>query len=451
MSSAAEQSFKGILPIGKYGFLILNIDIEPRKIDVNVHPTKLEIRFQEEQKVFKAVYHAIRESLLRADLVKDVTPIPTTKEIEETQKTQSIVFKLENDKQEEKKVEPVIQTTKPEEANILESGEKQHVGLFNIFRKKEIDNKENNFIETNTENTIEQIFSKKHKDEYRTPKVEEQNIPVNTEKPSTTIVPEDTINIEKEKNIENIDNTVPKANFEEMYKQTFGITMKQQDGEYKESEEIKDYQKADNVSIFEANEEYHQMPVYKYCGVVFSTYIIIEMQDEMYLIDQHAAHERIMYEKVRKNYYSQNKANSQIMLLPDIINVSHKEKNIINENAEMFKKTGFIFEAFGENTMRLIGVPDFCMDLDTKELFMQILDEIGNTSVTALQEKEDKFIATIACKAAVKAKMCLTEEEIKKLLEELLILPNPFTCPHGRPTAIKMTKNELERKFDRRK
>ena len=138
------------------------------------------------------------------------------------------------------------------------------------------------------------------------------------------------------------------------------------------------------------------------------------------------------------------------MLLPDIITLSHKEKDIVRENTSLFKKAGFIFEEFGDNTIRLIGVPSMCMELNTKELFLQILDEIDTVAITASQEKEDKFISTIACKAAVKANMNLNKEEVEKLMDELLVLQNPFTCPHGRPTAIKMTKYELERKFNRK-
>ena len=123
---------------------------------------------------------------------------------------------------------------------------------------------------------------------------------------------------------------------------------------------------------------------------------------------------------------------------------------IVKENTELFKKAGFIIEEFGDNTIRLIGVPSLCMDLDTKELFLEILDEIDTVAITAKQEKEDKFISTIACKAAVKANMKLTNEEVDTLMRQLLVLPNPFTCPHGRPTAIKMTRYDIERKFNRK-
>ena len=170
----------------------------------------------------------------------------------------------------------------------------------------------------------------------------------------------------------------------------------------------------------------------------------------MYIIDQHAAHERIMYEKVKANYYNDKEKDSQLMLLPDIITLPHKEMDIAKENMEMFRKAGFTLEEFGENTIKLTGVPDMCLDLDTKELFLETLDEINTVARTAKQEKEEKFIATVACKAAVKAHMALTKEEVDKLMAQLLVLPNPFTCPHGRPTAIKMSKTDIEKKFSRR-
>jgi DNA mismatch repair protein MutL len=138
------------------------------------------------------------------------------------------------------------------------------------------------------------------------------------------------------------------------------------------------------------------------------------------------------------------------MLLPDIITLTHKEMDIAKDNMEMFEKAGFALEEFGENTIKLTGVPNICIDLDTRELFLETLDEINTVARTAKQEIEEKFIATVACKAAVKANMALTKEEVESLMDQLLVLPNPFTCPHGRPTAIKMSKTDIEKKFSRR-
>jgi DNA mismatch repair protein MutL len=239
--------------------------------------------------------------------------------------------------------------------------------------------------------------------------------------------------------------------FNEMYIKMFGTTpIKEEKILESETNKIEtvDIVK-DNVSVFEKVEGF-QKPKYKFIGIVFKTYIIIEIDKEMYILDQHATHERIMYEKVKKNYYSEAKKDSQMLLLPDIITLSHKEMDIAKENREMFIKAGFEFEEFGENTIKLSGVPTICVDLNTKELFLETLDEINTVARTAKQEKEEKFIATVACKAAVKANMALSTQEVERLMDDLLSLPNPFTCPHGRPTAIKMSKYDIERKFARK-
>ena len=238
--------------------------------------------------------------------------------------------------------------------------------------------------------------------------------------------------------------------FEEMYLKLFGtkpIAKKQE--VVVEEKQMDDIATLGNTSVFDNIEEY-QKPNYKFIGIVFNTYIIIEIDKEMYIIDQHAAHERILYEKVKENYYNDENKNSQLMLLPDIITLSHKEMEIAKDNMQMFRKAGFMIEEFGENTIKLTGVPEVCIDLETKEMFMETLDEIDSISRTAKQEIEEKFISTIACKAAVKANMALNKEEVDSLMNELLALPNPFTCPHGRPTAIKMTKYDIERKFARK-
>ena len=167
-------------------------------------------------------------------------------------------------------------------------------------------------------------------------------------------------------------------------------------------------------------------------------------------MDQHAAHERILYERVKKNFFNEVNKECQMLLLPDIITLTNKEMSIAKDNFNLFERAGFMVEEFGENTIKVSGVPEICIDLDTKELFMETLDEINTVARTAKQEKEEKFIATVACKAAVKANMALTEEEVKSLMDELLKLPNPFSCPHGRPTVIKMSKYDIERKFARK-
>lgn len=431
LSAAAEQAFKGLLTIGKYGFLVLNVEIEPKKIDVNVHPTKLEIRWSEEQKVFKAIYHAIKESLLKEELVKD-----SEKNIEQNTKEQiiepnNIVLNEESKAQEETK-----------------SQNMKMPSFINLFKKK---TETEELADINNRNTIQELYNSKNN--LRNEDIENNNnsnkdFKIPTEEQVGKMA--EILNLQKDMDKETNETKSTKQDFNEMYVKTFGkLPEVEQNKEETKTPSI-DLSSVKNMSVFEEKEEYTAIPNYKYIGALFSTYIVIEIKDEIYIIDQHAAHERIMYEKVKENFYSDKEKDSQIMLLPDIINLSHKEKDIVKENTELFKKAGFIFEEFGENTIRLIGVPSLCMDLDTKELFLQLLDEIDTVAITATQEKEEKFISTVACKAAVKANMKLTKEEVDNLMKQLLVLRNPFTCPHGRPTAIKMSKYEIERKFSRK-
>ena len=438
LSAGAEQAFKGLLPIGKFGFIILELEMDPKKIDVNVHPTKLEIRFQEEQKVFKAVYHAIRDSLLKEELVRDAEEKPKN-EIVVANKAITMPNMDVSLANIEKNTEELVEEPKHE------------TGLFSIFKKRE----ENDEIPAQSENVLAEIFSKKAEEKERQEaeeftqeelvenKNEEETIKENTDIKDEKEEDKKTENIVEEKDDVLKEKPKGKSNFNEMYSKTFGKEIIE--------EKIKaDVPNIENMSVFEDVEVYEKEPEYKYCGTVFSTYLIIEMNNEMYMIDQHAAHERIMYEKVKKNYYSEEKNDSQILLLPDIINLSHKEKAVIQENIQMFEKAGFTIEEFGESTVRLIGVPAGLADLDTKELFLDILDAVNTVAITAIQEKEDKFLATIACKSAVKAGQTLNVSEVKELLDNLLKLPNPFTCPHGRPTTIKMSKYDIERRFHRK-
>ena len=485
LTSAAEQGYKGLITIGKYGFLVLNIEMSPSKVDVNVHPAKLEVRFEEESKVFKAVYHAIKDTLLKGDLVADTervseetkintiansTAIPvnsipvSTKQIEATELSYNPNIADENKNQDNQ-----------EEEN------KTLGGLFRRFGKgKEKEEKEEVDEIQDKSNLIAELYTNKfgvseEKSPYELPisggVVEKPSFLKNTDKTENV---EDTSNkldnMETKKintqdiqepykanEEENQTNQKASKNFDEMYLRTFGAMpselRKLAEEEKKKEEKItvkpEELEAVENISIF-PKETKEQIPDYKFIGIAFSTYIILELGKELYILDQHAAHERIMYEKVKKNYYSDDQKDSQLMLLPDIINLSHKEMDIAKENMEMFEKAGFTLEEFGENTIKLSGVPNICLELDTKELFLETLDEINTVARTAKQEKEEKFIATVACKAAVKANMALTKEEVDHLMSQLLVLPNPFTCPHGRPTAIKMTKTDIEKKFSRR-
>ena len=506
LTSAAEQAFKGMITIGKYGFVILNLDMNPQKVDVNVHPAKLEVRFEEENKVFKAVYHAIKETLLKSDLVGN--PDRTDELREETEQTKlNNSFGLNNVNVQNEKPKFVFghsnfenKFSSKEENKTLENPDTPKAdtkdtktnfdALDNNFlaqiyaERQSLKSKENNINNQTNENSDkeekantenETNSNSKYSFNDDTAVITSMGNIKNLDDMETKSIDTNEVNqkfIESIKKLDDLPETMvkdeklpeieKKLSFDEMYERTFGRKIEEAQAErLKEEQEeyrsslgevatgISPLSKTENISVFKDLEK-NATPLYKFIGIAFSTYIIIQMKEDMYIIDQHAAHERIMYEKVKANYYNDKEKDSQLMLLPDIITLSHKEMDIAKENMEMFRKAGFTLEEFGENTIKLTGVPDMCLDLDTKELFLETLDEINTVARTAKQEKEEKFIATVACKAAVKAHMALTKEEVDKLMAQLLVLPNPFTCPHGRPTAIKMSKTDIEKKFSRR-
>ena len=304
ISNSADQAFKGATGIGKYGFFILNIEMNPNSYDINVHPTKMEVRFKEESQIYRAIYHAIKEALLKKDFLGNT----------------------ENENEED-------------------YVDNEYYFLTSHFVKEDTSVKEENSkIESNSQN----------------------------------------IQRENKRKIE-----------------------------------------------------------YKFIGILFRTYIIIEINNELYFIDQHAAHERILYEQIKANYKHHIKNDIQMMLIPEVVNLTHKEMEFVRKYINMFQDIGFDIEEFGDSVVKINGIPDIDYKTNSKNIFLDILDEMLTNERGSIRDVEERFIATVACKAAVKAHMDLSKEEVDYLIQNLLILNNPYTCPHGRPTTIKYTKEEL--------
>ena len=457
ISAATEQAYKGLIPIGRYGFVILNVTMNPAKVDVNVHPAKLEVRFQEENKVFQAIYHAIKDTLLKGELVANTD----RKEIDLEQEKQ-INGLFDFRKNESEKIENYTNKESDIKTNAkriddlsINVGQGGPINTADILAKLKEDNTTQNLKNVektiNTTNTEKVDFVEMYKKYFGVEPVlseEKLNEELKENEEQNYNKKEDSMPNESEQDTEKQNNFKPDNAESENAEPVNTESNNTDENVIKNKAEAFDV-KNDNVSVFEQTEEVKK-PEYKFIGIIFNTYIIIEMEKEMYMIDQHAAHERILYEKVKENYYSEKTTDSQMLLIPDIITLSHKDMEIAKENFDMFEKAGFCLEEFGENTIKLTGVPTICVDIDNKQLFLDTLDQINTISRTAKQEKEERFIATVACKAAVKAGMVLTSEEVENLIDGLLKLPNPFTCPHGRPTTIKMTKYEIERKFARK-
>lgn len=404
---------------------------------------------QETQKIESAKVQSENQETQKVESIKVQSENQETQKIEavkvpvETQYTQEIEgIKIPADIQCTQEIENVKASTDIQEIENREiPNELQHTQIMNFEKESnEGSNKENaaNTTENNITNfdisnsITEKLLEQKFKEDMQDTQM------IDTSKVRAALKEQET----------------PKE-FEEMYKKTFGIetvaVRKEKEQEEKEisaSEDFK-YANQENESMFE-KEEFKQKINYKFIGIVFEKYVIIEISNEMYMIDYGAMYERLMYEDFKNNYYNDEKKDSQILLLPDIITLTNKEMFIAKQNLSMFEKAGFQYEEFGENTIKLTAVPSVCEKLNTKKLFIEILDELNTVAVTENEEKEKKFIATIAYKVTEKTNLKIEESEIDKLLQRLLSLENPFTYPYGRPSAIKMTRYDLERKFSRR-
>ena len=559
LSSAAEQGFKGLVTIGKHGFLILNLEMDPKKLDVNVHPTKMEVRFQEESKVFKAVFHAIKDTMLKTDLITNHEKehfsddnVDFEKDVKNDNLTNSARLKFWGLNKEEKFNEKEnrdfdffrnLKSPNIKDVNVVNDAQYGEKSEFEVDDKigkinEELDkiqksrnnkieydlnrydhlgdnasvadkmnllndtvgndygivnNESDDTLNSNDKNVedklegISEVSSENNDNDVETnvdlktqnvnddlnnfdqidntlennPKIENLSVDNNKieENQENYKYEENKIvnNNQTDSNDKNIENDViindKDISFEEKYKKLFGRDIQTAKQEYQNQKKNEDVNlkpiEGEKVSLFESKDDDVKKPHYNYVGIAFKTYIIFTINDEMYMMDQHAAHERIMFEKVKANYYNDVDKDSQLMLLPDIITLSNKEMGIFRDNKDLFNKAGFTVDEFGDNTVKLTGVPEFCLDFDTRSLFLDTLDEMDTVARTAKQELEYKFLATVACKAAVKAHMALSKEEVDSLFEQLYKLPNPFSCPHGRPTVIKMTKTDIEKKFSR--
>lgn len=386
INAALDRASNEKYAINKFPFCVINLSIHPNHLDVNVHPAKLEVKFEDEAAVFDIVYHSVRQAIENKN--KEDSPFTNIKKLEE------------------KSIDRISEDLK-------------NTGVIKDSKDKKFEFK----FTPSTSYTIEE------------PKENIYDIVRKNNSAETNIAEETKI---KEVNLNNLSFEVEKDSIKDKVRDSIGnINQKENNKNINEQNKIT----TENIK----NEEL----VYKYVGQVFNTYIIIQINEKMYIIDQHAAHERLLFEEFKESYYSTDR-NIQMLLIPVLVELTPKEKNIVMENIQMFERTGFIIEEFGDNTIKISGVPNIGYDIDYTGMFKDIIDEILGVVKTEKQEKEHRFLATLACKAAVKGNMKLDKQEQIELIDKMVKLENPFTCPHGRPTAYEISKYEIERRFLRK-
>ncbi len=371
LMKAIEEAYKPYMMQHKYPFVCLQYDIHGEDVDVNVHPTKMEVRFQNQSAVYNATYDLITDALAGKEIIPEVSLTPNPAAV-----------KKQPQPKEEK-----IPVPEPFEKNRIAEEKPVYapIGLRPASAE---------------------------------PKTESKTVPISVSAP---VKP-------KESEIQ----TKP----EEQKKETFP----QEQPEIAKAEQLELF---DNRLLSKEARVHHRI-----IGQLFDTYWLVEYDNKFYIIDQHAAHEKVLYERFLKEF-ANKEIISQMVSPPSLVSLNLQESNLLKANLEIFREFGFEISEFGGKEYSIHAVPANIYGISVQELFIQILDSLEQEHVSKTPNILAERIATAACKAAVKGNNRLSVKEADALIDELLGLENPYNCPHGRPTIISMTKYELEKKFKR--
>lgn len=370
VSKAIEDAYKDFTMQHKYPFVVLQITMDGKEVDVNVHPAKMEIRFQNQQAVYNAIYEAVDKGLHAEELIPQV-------ELDE-QPAISV---------------PEARPAAPAPAKPLPPKEERNLDYFMQKMRERVQAYHDQSSQAEVTDK-EQIYQ---------PKVQADRI--------------------REAAARARDEEKKEAGKNEPPRQLNLFEEKLLDREIKAE--------------------------YRLIGQVFETYWMVEFQDKLYIIDQHAAHERVLYERTLKSMKTREYT-SQLISPPIILDLSMQEASLLREYMDQFTRIGFEFEEFGQDSFAVRAVPDNLFSIAKKELLMQMIDSLSDEVSRRLSpDLIDEKVASMSCKAAVKGKMRLSAAEVDALIGELLQLENPYHCPHGRPTIISMSRHELEKKFKR--
>ena len=368
ISKAIEDGYKFILMQHKYPFTVIDFTIKPEYLDVNVHPSKMELRFRKSESIYPMISECINDALIEKPNIIDVT---FEKNVEKAEQIKYIPEPFEN-------------------------------------KRQDIVNSINNNLSNDNSSNVKYDFY-------------------------------------------NFGEGPKELN---MTPSEFGNNTLQEDVNYNATANSVHNITNNKMVQRELTEEYDNFlsevakPKHKIIGQVFDTYWIVEYNDKMYIIDQHAAHEKVMFESLMKKLENKE-ISSQMINPPIILSLSMSESQLLEKYLENFKNIGFQIEPFGGQDYAVRAVPSDLYTLDSEDVLMGIVDNLSNETGKMVPDIINEKIASMSCKAAVKGNSKLSYEEADKLIEQLLQLDNPYNCPHGRPTIISMSKYELEKKFKR--
>lgn len=435
ITKGIEEGYKNFTMVHKYPFTVLNFTVDHALLDVNVHPAKLEVRFRQSDELFLFLVQAIRKNLGKHELIP------------------SISF------EKEKKMVPSIfdkKTAEPFEQNRIWKEEKQQ----GTSEEASIKKQENPYSMKNPE--VGEAWIEQAKSFV--------DIMIGEKKENLSDMDRDTQKIGKISSEPVVrptseEHTVSTDEFSTLY----SSEIQEQEGQsnlakypafqqnlVQEVQELEEYGETPLIPTVITTEEEEQKTFlsqvatksYRLIGQLFKTYWLFEWDNQLFILDQHAGHEKVNYEKFMKEYRNQEIV-SQQLAIPILITVSMQEQLLLEKYKEYFTKFGFSIEHFGGKEYKVSSVPATLYGMDDKEAFLTLLDNLSSDIEITDPEKITDRIATMACKASVKGNQRLSFQEVEALMEQLMTLEHPYTCPHGRPTMIAMTKSEIEKKFKR--
>ncbi len=426
IQKAIMEAYAPFIMQHRFPFCCLQINLDPSLTDVNVHPQKMEIRFANSQEIYEFVYKTIKASLSENELIPDV--------ILDNNNIKNSSVKNGTSKEE---------TANHSKTDMLDyiKNEINNKSAVSVSAADKTDDSKKNFDNNTgiykTETTLNNAFKSDVRDE---------NDFTAASKIVNELVEEVNKNVLDKTALVTENNKVDTVSVTEKPVTAADTNTKNDFWHIQESS-----QKPVQQTIFEQKSEFMTEKAVKECrivGQVFLTYWIAEYENSMYIIDQHAAHEKVMYERLMKKI-SDGTVMTQQLMPPVIVTLSLSEEQVLNDNLDVFEKLGYDVAEFGDREYALNGVPAGLPQINTQEFFIEVLDTLlGEQNHSTAQSLLSK-VASMSCKAAVKGNTYIPQDEAEALLKELLTLDNPYNCPHGRPTMIKLGKSELEKKFKR--
>lgn len=386
IAKAIEEAYKPFMMNHRYPFTVLSIDVDTSSVDVNVHPTKMEVRFADQSLIYDQVYQTVKDGLMGKELIPEFT-------IEEKKTSAPAASKTQSDP-------APAADPKPKRASYPEPFEKMRSQLIR---------------ESNSPYEIKYPQMERR---HGVMKSVTGNVSVPQPNTPGSTIPEPV--------------KTPDLNTEPAPK-----------SEPPHSKQAVQMELFDDRLLSAENLKRHKL-----IGQVFDTYWLVEFDEKLYIIDQHAAHEKVLYERFMKRM-EQKEQTSQLITPPIIVTLSMQEEALLKQHMDQFTSVGFELEHFGGKEYSIRAVPGNLYGIADQTVFLEILDGLNAAGEKPSSDAVCEKIASMACKAAVKGKMKLSAAEADALIAELLTLENPYNCPHGRPTIITMSRYEMEKKFKR--